>query len=259
MTSLNHNINFPSFIGLLVLSATLLGGCSGNEERYEVVTKLRAFGVEANPFVTAASPIGNPTTATLTFFAALPLDHTVTAEPLAMEGPSFSRALDLTLVAGSEAYEDHDKFRIFSVKGTVVVPAADSVLIPSFPGFVTFRYGIKLRADDGEEEKVVGNIVVFSNNKDELKWKDTPPSVHISSLVAGQSVSGAVDLKGEVLSSNGEKFKISWFVSSGEVKNKRAIETTWDKIAKGPQTIILTARGKSTSAFSWAAVDVVVE
>jgi hypothetical protein len=243
----------------LFLTTTVLTACNAGDERYEVVTKLRALGVEADPFVTAPSPIGNPTTATLTFLAAVPPDQTVTAETFSDENSQFSKAIPLTLVAGSESYEDREKFRIFSVKATTTIPAADSVLIPKLPGFVTFRYGMKLTSEGGEEEKIVGNIVVFSNDKEELAWKDTPPSVQIDNLTAGQTVGEHVDLKGQILSSNDEKFKISWFVSSGEVKNKRAAETSWDKIAKGPQTIILTARGKTTAAFAWAAVDVIVE
>jgi hypothetical protein len=244
---------------LIAISATILTACNQDEDRYEVINKLRAIGVEANPFVTALSPIGSPETATLTFLAAVPLAHTVKAEVFVDGNSAFSKTLPITIVAGSEAYVEREKFRIFSVKATMPIPEEGSVPIPSFPGYVTFRYGMKLTADDAEEEKVVGNIVVFSSQKDELKWKDTPPTVQINSLIAGQTVSGIINLKGEVLSSNGEKFKISWFVSSGEVKNKRAVETTWDKVEKGPQTIILTARGKTTAAFAWTALDIVVE
>jgi hypothetical protein len=238
----------------------LATACSGDDERYEVITKLRGIGVVADPYVTGPSPQGVKEVAKLKFLALVPPEHQVTSEALADLPSAYSQRAEVTPVIDSEAYEDHEKFRIFSVDATMPVPAEDEVLIPSDRGFQTFRYGMTL-ADPtaGEEEKMVGNLIVFSKDKEELEWKDEPPTVSISSLTQNQSVSGEIELKGAVQNSHGEKFKIGWFVSSGEVKNKRAAETTWSKVASGPQTVVMTARGTRTAAFAWAALDVVVE
>lgn len=245
-------------ITCMLLNTGFLTSCRDDEARYEVLTKLRAIGVESDPFVLAASTVGNPTVANLTFRAVVPKGETVSVEAYTDDAAKYAQILPITVVAGSEAYEERESFRLFSVQATAVIPAADKLIIPSFPGYVSLRYGLKLSAGS-EIEKIVGNTVVFADDREELTWQDSPPTVNITSLVAGQTISSSTDLQGAVVDSHGEKFKVSWFVSSGEVKNKRASATEWSKIAKGEQTVIFTARGTKTAAFAWAAIDVQVE
>ena len=66
-------------------------------------------------------------------------------------------------------------------------------------------------------------------------------------------------LSGTITKPQPENVKVSWFVSSGKVTNRRAKETKWAPEKTGPQTVIMTARGMKSGSFAVQAVDVNVE
>jgi hypothetical protein len=150
------------------------------------------------------------------------------------------------ITAGSEKYVDYAAFRLYSVNAKVVIPAA--VPIPPKPGFSRLKYGVVLRSGE-EEEKVVGNLLVYPPGSPELSWQ--APSGEIVTPTTGSVESGSIDLKANLVSPNtGESLRVSWYVSSGKVQNRRAKQTKWQDPKTGTQTILMTVRGLKTGVLA---------
>lgn len=233
---------------LLLALATL--SCDDAADRFEAVGKLRALGVAANPVVgTAAS------TAALTIYAAVPLGQSVTVEPYVDESSKFAPPITLTVEPGSEAYEEHAEFRVFSLRATLTVPPIVPIL-PE-PGFARLRYGITFRAG-GEVEKIVGTFLVYPAGDPEIARFGSGFAVDITAPAQGASVTDEeAPMIANIHNPAGEKVRVGWFVSSGKVKNRRARVTKWiTEDVKGTETVLLTARGLASGAFALKAYDV---
>lgn len=246
---------------ILALSLGLLAfgsiACDEEEDRYEHLKKLRAFGVASNPVIATPSTAAAPQVMTLTFHAAVPLGEEITAEPFVDEQARFAQTVELTLVPGSETYTDYAAFRLYSVQATAPVPTADLVVIPPEPGFLRVRYGLKLTSGS-EEEKIVGNFLLYPAGAPEASW--TAPTVDIITPAAGTPASGDdQELKAEITNPIGEDMRVGWFVSDGNVKNRRAKDTEWETPDAGPHTILVTIRGTKSGSFAFKAMDVTVE
>lgn len=241
-----------SRLGLLSLAVFAAGhlACNGDDEdRFEQINKLRAIGVSAAPVtVQPTTSVSSPVTADLTIYAVLPLGQTVSIEPYADPQPSRQPLLSPEIAPGSEKYVDYAAFRLYSVNARVVIPPASQVPIPPKPGFSRLKYGLVMRAGD-EEEKVVGNLIIYPPGAPELSWQ--APSVEIATPAAGSVDSASIDLKANLVSPNpGENLRVSWYVSSGKVQNRRAKETKWQDPKSGTQTIIVTVRGLKTGVLA---------
>lgn len=247
-----------NFCRILTIFALLLAhaACNEDAERFENIKKLRAFGAAADPVSSSPSTATLPKIVTMTFFAALPKDQTATAEPFIDEASKFAIPLLLTIVPNSEAYEDHPAFRIYSVKATAPVPPTTAVIFPEGQNFARFRYGMKIVSAD-EEEKIVGNILIYPEGAPELSW--TAPTLTINNPVGAASVHGKQDISLTIDSTNTENFRISWFVNDGKIKNRRGIKTEWEPENAGEYTMLATVRGLKSGAFQYKIVDFKVE
>jgi hypothetical protein len=233
-----------SRLGLLSLLFLIIefAACNNDDEdRFEQINKLRAIGVSAVPVtVQPTTSINTPVTADLTIYAVVPLGQTISIEPYTDPQPSILPQLSVGLTSGSEKYVDYTAFRLYSVNARVVIPS--SVPIPPKPGFARLKYGVVMRSGD-EEEKVIGNLLVYPPGSQELSWQ--APSAEIAAPPAGAlEAGGSIDLKANLVSPNaGENLRVSWFVSSGKVQNRRAKETKWQDPKTGTQTVMVTVRG----------------
>lgn len=240
----------------LLLGSFVIASCNEETDRYEYIKKLRSLGVATNPVAIAPSTTASPQVMTLTFYASVPLGHTVTSEPFVDDQARYSVPLVLTLVPGSEAYEEHNSFRLYSVQATTPIPTADVVRILPDPGFARARYALKI-ADGGEEEKIVGNFLIYPEGSAELAW--TAPAIDITTPAAGAIVSGDQDLKAALTNPIGENMRLGWFVPDGALKSRRAKETEWETPDAGPSTLVVTARGMKSGAFALKILDVTVQ
>lgn len=234
----------------------ILGGCSDDEARYENVDKLRAFGSSTLPVVSDPSTPEAPKVFTITVFAAVPLGETVTAEPYDDVAAANVAAVPVTIVPGSEQYEDHATFRIFSVKATQPVPPASIFESPlGAPPFVRLRYGIRL-VSGGESENVVGNALIYPAGSPQLTR--VAPTIAITKP-ATTDVSGTEDLEATITDPANENMRVGWFSSDGPIKNRRARVTEWETPSAGPATLIVTIRGRETGAFAFQVLDLTVQ
>jgi hypothetical protein len=234
--------------------------CNEEDDRFETVSKLRTIGVSASPVFPAASKVDQPSTVTLDVYAILPLGGDVKVSPY--QDPSWTGVTPVTLsfTEVTEPYKDYAKLRRFLGRATFTVPPADQLLFNPNTGYAKLAYGVTLTSGS-EEEKIVGSVLVYPEGREELGYyRDQPFSVAIASPNASAAVSSEVDVTAAPGSAQGgEGVKIGWFVSSGKIINRRAKETSWQEAEKGQQTIIVTARGVRSGAFSLDIRDVTVD
>jgi hypothetical protein len=239
----------------LATTTLLLTGCGGDEERYEDIEKLRAFGSSTLPVISEPSTDAAPKFLTITVFAAVPLGDSVTAEPYEDEAKSSVLTLPTTIVPGSEKYEEHAAFRIYSVQATQPVPPATIFDTAKGAPFVRLQFGIRL-VSGVESENIVGSSLIYPAGAPELTR--TAPTISIAKP-ALPDVSGTEDLEATVTDSAAENMRIGWFASDGEIKSRRARITEWETPSAGPATLIVTARGMKTGAFAFKVMDVNVQ
>lgn len=242
-------------LATLITSTLGLGACDEDTDRYEKVAKLRALGVTTTPVIAQPSTADAPQAVTLTFHVALPLGETATIEPFTDDQAKYSLPAPVTIVAGSESYTEYGAFRLFSAQATAPIALESDLEIPADPGFLRFRYGVKITSGT-EEEKIVGNFLVYPKDATETSW--TAPAVDIVTPEAGAGASGDQDLKAAITNPIGEKMRVGWFVSDGKVKNRRAKETEWETPGAGTHTVLVTVRGLKSGAFAMKAMDVTV-
>ena len=235
---------------LIFLAVSWLpGACRMDEDRFEQISKLRSIGVSAMPVISklSTSP-DNQSVTTLTIYSAVPLGQEVTVASYTDKPGVGLPQLPLEIVTGSEKYVDYAAFRLFSVNAKVVLPQASLIPIPPKPGFTRLKYGVLLRSGS-EEEKIVGNLIVYPEGASELTWQN--PSAEIAAPTSDQVLDPVIDLKANLISPNpGESLRVGWYVSSGKVQNRRAKETQWEGSSSGVQTIMITVRGLKSGAFA---------
>lgn len=244
---------------LLQLSSFLLvvnlGACSGNEEHPETVEKLRAIGVQIDPIM----PVANSESAlagTVTFFA---LSN-------GQESPAFREApipselarfgnLAPRFVANQDPItsSEYGPLRLIRVTGSLTQV---SPLVFSISKRPIMKIPFSSIIDQGSEsEEIVGEVFVADSAANVIDWGKLNATI-THPYNASEIGSIDIDLKGEVEKVADEPVKISWFVSSGKVENRRSLLTKWTEIAPGEQVAVLTARGMKSRRFSYQVVTV---
>jgi hypothetical protein len=243
---------------LLAALALVLAACDGDEDRQEVIAKLRGIGAGTTPLVSEPSVAGEaPKVVAVTVYAALPDGETATIEPYSdLPGP-FALSLPVeavTIDTASVKYDALPGFQLLSFKAALAVPEA--AYLEPLGGAGQVRYGFFLKSGD-EEEKMVGSFMVYPKDSPELAW--TNPEIAVVTPTEGETVSGDVDLEATIVDPNDEGLKLGWFVSDGEIKNRRAKETVWAAPGAGEHTLIVTAHGKRSRGFAMKVVSVTTE
>ena len=227
---------------LFIVVLTFLG-CSDESDRVEAISKLRALGVSATPsFVSQEASQGAGVS--LEFLVAVPKDHVITAEEYDIskaEPFSFKITPDLSTIS----YQEVGDLRIAKVTATGVLPPSAAAI--DFRGVSSFalKYGLTIK-DGSESENIVGAVLIFKEGS-----SPAPSGLNISikdSVDFSNHAEG--NIAANLQNTTSEKFKVSWFVSSGEIKNRRALLTKWTPDKAGEQALIVTARGLDTGTFS---------
>ena len=181
-----------------------------------------------------------------------------------MDDPTFNAYMvtedDMNIDLSSVTYTDYDEFRLATLSATVTVPleAVFQAINPVFKG-IQMRYGAKISTGN-DSEYVAGSFLVYKDGSEELNWQS--PTIAISSPQEAQvfNAGETVDLEATITNPNDENIKLGWFVTDGNIQNRRANTTKWTAPTKpGQYTIITTVRGKSSRGFNLEAVQVVIE
>lgn len=241
-------------IGLLV------SHCGDEQERQEVVAKLRAIGAGSTPVVPVPSEGATISTATLAVYAALPIGQTITATTFKDSDSVSSIPLDASaqvINTASATYTNHKGVALYSVNVTLTIPQL--AIMQKLPSLISgsgkVRYGIMLESG-GEVEKIVGDVLVYPATATQHNW--VAPVVDIAAPIQGATfaLNSAQDIQATITDANTEGVKVGWFVSNGEVTNRRAKNTKWKITEAGEQTLIVTVHGKKSKGFAVKAVTV---
>lgn len=241
--------SLPCHVLFVLIWVTCAACMGGDEDRFEQIKKLRSLGVTANPVISQPSVSnGSPSVTLLTVYAALPLGQEVMAEPYMESQSGGLSPLSVEIIAGTEQYKDYAGFRVYSVNARVEIPPVQRIPIPPKPGYARLKYGVRLRSGE-EEEKIVGNLLIYPQGAPELSWQ--APSAAVIVSTEGGALEGTIPLKANLVSHNqGENLRVGWYVSSGKVQNRRAQETVWEEAESGAQTVVMTVRGLKSGAFA---------
>ena len=218
-------------------------GCRDDNDRPETITKLRALGVSQSPTIAKA---GDPVS--LTFYLAGPSQLTLSATPILDLGARYGQSIIVTPVDAAPTETAVGPLSIYSYKANFNIPN-DAIITQKIltSGFARVRYNVKFSSTGGDEESVVGDTLVYPTGAPQLNW--TTPTIAIANPAATASA-GTLDLEGAIQSNGQESNKVSWFVSAGKIKNRKARITEWQEAPAGNQTLIFTVRGAKSGAFA---------
>ena len=211
-------------------------------DRPEVIAKMRALGVEQTPV--NAKP-GD--TVNLTFYVAGNPATQMTPTVLLDTQARYSVPIAVTPIDSIPTETKIGALSLYSYRATFTVPTTANILaLIAKQGFARMRYQVKFTAS-GDDENVVGDTVIYAAGASQLAW--TAPEIGITTPTA-TSASGTVALEGSIVSGGQENNRVSWLVSAGTVKNRRAKSTVWESVPAGTQTLFMTVRGMKSGAFS---------
>ena len=240
--------HFANVLCLMPLS--LLVACGSTTDRPDVITKLRALGVEQTPV--NAKP-GD--TVNLTFYLAGYASTLMTPQVLLDTQARYSIPVAVTPIDTVPSETPIGSLSLYSYRASFTVPTTDAVkLLVAKQGYARLRYQVKFAAS-GDDENVVGDTVVYAALSPQLSW--TAPKIEITSPTA-TGATGSVALAGSIVGSGDESHLVSWLVSAGTVKNRRAKITLWESVPKGTHTVFMTVRGRKSGAFAIKSQEVTV-
>ncbi|WP_141732157.1 hypothetical protein [Oligoflexus tunisiensis] len=249
-------MRIASLIGLL----TLLLACSGEDKRPETADKLKPILVLVNPPAGASTPTAPldasgweaPVaggTVTLQFHFIGPADmETLTLTPGEVELQPPTLPITNWTVAAA-APHDYPGLRHVTIDATASLPTAQELSTPlstfDKEGFVRLRYTLVV-SDGSRELPVVGDFIVYRDNTVPGASENLFGSTLDLPLPNEPVTDKVVKIASTLQNPQDEPVKIGWYVSEGEIKNRRAANTEWELPGSGDYTLIFTVRGKES-------------
>ena len=246
----------------LFCSAVVFTSCGGNkDDPPEEINKLRALGVSSSKLTTIPSATLPLESITLTVHAAAPKGTKISVNTFVDKAAANAFPIETTLVPASESYDtQYESIDLFTANIAFAVPPATVLKFRPGARFISLRYGIELVAGS-ETEKIVGSIPIYEPGSPEIDgWK--PLNIGISKPLVGATFGddSEQEIEANLEKATDENVRVSWFVTGGLVKNRRAKTTKWQTPSKtGKHVIIATARGLRTGSFDIKPVEVNVD
>ena len=236
----NTGIRCSHLISFIVVILT--GACGNSSERPEKVTKLRAIGVEQTP---VNAKVGD--TVQLTFYLLGKPQTALSSEVLLDTKAPYSVPAALTPIDLAPVETNVGPLSLYSYRASITVPEIPAISASiAKAGIARLRYQVKFNSTD-DDENVVGDTLIYPDGSPALAW--TAPAIAITKPTS-TAAAGSLDLEGTIESAGLETNRVSWFVSSGQVKNRRAKTTIWQDAESGVQTVVMTVRGTKSGAFA---------
>ncbi|MCB9228902.1 MAG: hypothetical protein H6618_04755 [Deltaproteobacteria bacterium] len=228
----------------LILLLVLSLSCNRDDDPPERVNKLRGVGIRADsPVVSGAAVVG------LEIVALLPSERNISLSEAYLDEET-PEALRLTMTLNEDGnLSSYGALSLYRQTGTVSVPAPTAAISEAMNGVVRFRYGVRLRADDGKEEVMLGDVLSVAADSEALGW--TAHQLTLDSPDEGNGRQAPLALKASLTKSVDEPVKLFWYVSSGTIKSPVAPETEWRDAAPGEQTLLLAIYPKKSRFFQW--------
>ncbi len=218
-------------------------GCQNSMDSPETLQKLRAIGVKTTPHI--LTPENSNSSVNYTFYFAKPVGSPDLTVDNYNDPQSFVPYIPIdasSAVVSSENFGGMDLLEV-----TLSGGLSDLALLPIRPdiGFTTLPFGLTV-SSGSEIENVVGRQVIVPVGE---AAKYTIPEFTLSEPTSRTLSSATTPLSASLETVSEETYRISWYVSSGSVKNPKALVTVWKDIAVGENLLIFTARGRKTNAF----------
>ncbi|MFK7822571.1 MAG: hypothetical protein AB8G05_00315 [Oligoflexales bacterium] len=244
-------LKFTLIILVCIPFAGILGSCNDEEEKFELVNKLRAVGIKADkPIVSGVD------TVSLEIVAVLPAGKTIdTVEPFVDDTVQDFLRLTINLQDG-ETYTEKGALTIYTKSATVDTTAIPPSVLTQLNGVAKMRYGVRL-VSEGEEEIIIGDILSVAADDPALQW--TAPSLTVDTPGDTEQIPQPYTLKSQVEKPQAERIKSLWFISSGTVKNSLALETEWSEAIAGEQTIVIAIFPQKSRFFDYQVLQVTVQ
>jgi hypothetical protein len=247
------------FFRAAMLTLSLVA-CGGDKDPQEQLGKLRGIGAFTSPLVSRATSDDALRVVELTAYATLPLDTTVTSlEGFVDKASPYAITLGVKQIkvkSDSLSYQSYPGFQLLTFKADLEVPHEQFFAPSSGAGQV--RYGFIIKTDKAQE-KMVGSFLVYPEDAPELAWINPEISVNTPAADTTIAAESEIEVNAVLKDHNKEELKLGWFVSDGEIKNRRASTTQWKTPAAGPHSLILTARGRKSRGFSLQVITLTVE
>ncbi len=228
----------------------LLLACGDRQARPELISKLRAIGVAAQPASVVPSTDEAPQTVKLTAHLLLPAGQSIdSVAAFVDDGSRFSFGIpDLLVDTASATYTEYGPVRHYQVSASFVAPKQE-VLTAAGGVLARLSYGIEVTA--GEEiERIVGSVNLVPAGSEALAWPAVGVEIVKPTGADAAAVGDGAELQMETTASAEDSVKSGWYVTSGKISNRRARSAEWTEPAAGEQVVIATARCKTCRNFA---------
>ncbi len=232
--------------------------CGDSTDRPEDINKIRGLGLNSVPLVNSPSNSSKIKTVDLTVYFAAPKEEIYTIEKFTDQSTSSAFLLNQSnydIVANSQKIEKHSAFNIISFQAIAKIPTEQE--LPAVGGKV--RVGFKIIGSKNTEIFIGDFLVVPESNTKLLNSK--VPSISLTNPITGTILqnNSIINVKATPNNVNEEDLIVGWFVSSGEITNRRSINTYWETKNSGQNTLIVTLRGKKSLGFAMQILDFTVQ
>lgn len=229
----------------------LTNSCNEEEEKFELINKLRAVGIKADkPIVSGVDTVN------LEIVAVLPTGKSIeTIEPFIDETVQDFLRLTINLQDG-ETYTEKGALTLYTKNATVETSAIAPNILTQLNGVAKLRYGVRL-VSEGEEEIIISDILSVASDDPSLQW--TAPNLSVVSPNDTEQLNQPYNLKAEIERPQDERIKSLWFISSGVVKNSQALATEWSEAELGEQTLIIAIYPQRSRFFDYQIRQVTVQ
>lgn len=246
----------------IALTQAILSCGLGNSEndRQEVLDRLRALGVNAAPVVSQIPDSDQNLTTQLTIYAAVPGETAVSVEawqnPNKTDADIVLKTSDFVFDANNTSHQDFGGIRLLTIHVKAKVPTASEWKKESRGG--TVQYGFKL-STDSRTEYISGAFLAYRSGQPELAWQ--APSLKITTPLQNSVVKkdDDIELIMDITNPQDELLLPSWFVPNGEIFLRRATSTTWKPKETGSGFVFATIRGRDSLGFAIQAIPLTIQ
>jgi hypothetical protein len=245
---------FFNILGLLFL----LLSCGEEDERFERVEKLRGIGVRTpTPIIVNPAADAGPTTVNLSFFYALPKGQRLTSAEFMQSDSGAYSSFIVGELSGDPTYRDIGALELLEIPAQVRIPSLSAAQFAAFRGLVRLRFGLHAAVGSDSEDMISEVRVVADAADPALTWK--APKLRLNEPTGNAAAAGSLTLAATLSKAQEETVKVSWLVSSGMIKNSRALQSTWSGMSQGKQTLIVAVYPRKSLFFELLTYEIEIQ
>jgi len=242
-------------LSYLILTLIIITSCGDDEDRQEVVKKLRGLGLDLEKPIISLSESKKLDKIKFTVYALNNNSDKITAKNYNDTLNITPFKSDIEIIKDSQKSEKIGSLTLFSLEAYILLPEIlkkqlNPDLLRNLNGVLKIRYGISLKSGS-EVEKVVGDLLIVEDSSISLKWQKAKVEIKNPKEKNIDLSSKEIDIQAEITNKNKEDYKIHWFTSGGKIKNFRSTNTKWELPEEGSHSLIIGIYGTKSRMFSF--------